>query len=74
MYRLMVLSLVVMPSNAEAERAFSVQNRVKTRFRTKLTISHLDQLMRISYSRIPLQDFPFDKALEIYMETPHRWY
>ena len=35
MYRLMLLSCVVMPSNAETERAFSVQNRIK--FKTSLS-------------------------------------
>ena len=72
MYKLM--SLVVMPSNAEAERAFTVQNRIKTKLRTKLSITKLDQLLRLSYNDIPLNSFPFQMALENYMAHPHKWY
>ena len=74
LYKLMVLALVIMPSNAEAERSFSVQNRIKTRLRCRLTVEHLDQLIRLSYSGIPISDFHFDEALDNYMLNPHRWY
>ena len=74
MYKLMLLSLVVMSSNAEAERAFSVQKRIKTKLRTKLSITKLDQLLRLSYNDIPLNAFPFQRALDNYMAHPHGWY
>ena len=74
MYKLMLLSLVVMPSNAEAERSFSVQNRIKTRLRCSLSVNRLDQLIRLSYHGVPMEEFAFRQALEIYMLQPHRWY
>ena len=74
MYKLMLLSCVIMPSNAETERAFSVQNRIKSKPRTRLVINKLDQLIRISYNKIAIKDFPFNKALNIYILQPHRWF
>ena len=74
MYRLMVLSLIVMPSNAEAERSFSVQNRIKTRLRCRIGIDQLDRLIRLSYAKVPIHEFPFHRALQEYMLRPHRWY
>ena len=73
MYKLMVLCLIVLPSNAEAERVFSVQNWIKTKLRTSLQIERLDQLIRISYAKIPMEDFDWRTAVQIYQENPHRW-
>lgn len=47
-YKLMVLALTLQ-SNAEAERVFSVQSSVKTKLRTRLGISRLDELFRVAY-------------------------
>ena len=74
MYKLMVLALTTMPSNAEAERVFSVQNRVKTKLRRKLEISTLDELVRVSYSKSSGESLDLDSALSIFQELPHRWY
>ena len=74
LYKLMVLSLVIMPSNAEAERAFSVQNRTKTRLRSCLSAEQLDRLIRLAYHQVPLAEFNFQAALARYMAVPHRWY
>ena len=63
-YRLMSLCLVVMVGNAEAERAFSVQNRVKSTLRANLKIQQLDRLIRIRYANIDLEVFPFARAAE----------
>ena len=43
MYRLMLLSCVIMPLNAVTENAFSVQNKIKSKLRTRLSINKLDQ-------------------------------
>ena len=48
--------------NAEAERAFSVHNRIKTKARVHLKIIHLDRLVRLSYAKIPIGMFNFDDA------------
>ena len=73
LYKLMIMSLIVMPSKAEAERCFNIQNRIKTRLRTGLTISHLDQLMRVSYHKFPVADFPFEKTLRTINDAQHKW-
>lgn len=73
-YKLMLLALTTMPSNAEAERVFSVQNRVKTKLRTRLGINILDELVRVSYAKTSGESLDLDRALEIFNELPHRWY
>ena len=61
----MIMSLIVMPSNAEAERCFSIQNRIKTRLWPGRTISHMDQLMRVWYHKFPVADFHLRKLSEL---------
>ena len=63
-HRLMSLCLVVMVGNAEAERAFSVQNRVKSTLRANLKIQQLDRLIRVRYANIDVEVFPFARAAE----------
>jgi hypothetical protein len=48
MYNLMAFCICVMVGNAEAERVFSIENRIKTRLRISLTIERLDQIIRLS--------------------------
>ncbi|CAH1245743.1 ZNF862 [Branchiostoma lanceolatum] len=71
-FKLMCCCLVVMVSNAEAERVFSCQNRIKTKTRTLLSIDQLDRLIRLSYARIPMADFDFAAAREDYLLAPRR--
>ena len=61
-----------MVGNAEAERVFSCQNRIKTKLRTNLTVHHLDQLIRLSYAKIPLEDFQFDEAADHFLQPNRR--
>ena len=72
MYKLMALCLVVMVGNAEAERAFSVQNRIKTTTRNRLNITQLDNLIRVRYADFQLQDFPFDRAADLWLQGDYR--
>ena len=44
MYNLMAFCIIVMVGNAEAERIFSIQNRIKTRLRINLTMDQVIQL------------------------------
>ncbi|KAJ8037614.1 hypothetical protein HOLleu_18474 [Holothuria leucospilota] len=74
MFKLMSIAMCVMPSNAEAERAFSLQNRIKNKLRTRITTDHLDQLMRVAYCQLDLDSFDFQSALDHYSKSPHRWY
>lgn len=68
----MCLSLCVMVGNAEAERVFSCQNRIKTKSRTLLSISQLDKLMRLSYAGIPIEDVNYEAAQVIFDQRPRR--
>ena len=61
--------------NAEAERVFSIQNRIKTRLRMSLTIERLDQLIRLSDTggeTGDMEDFDFDTALHSFMLSAKR--
>ena len=58
-YRLMSLCLVVMVGSAEAEQAFSVQNRVESTSRANLKIQQLDRFIRVRYANIDMEVFPF---------------
>ncbi|XP_035679469.1 uncharacterized protein LOC118417829 [Branchiostoma floridae] len=71
-YKLMTACLIVLISNAEAERVFSCQNRIKTKSRTLLSIDQLDRLIRISYAKVPMADFDFAAARELYLQAPRR--
>jgi hypothetical protein len=72
MFKLMCASLVVMVGNAEAERVFSCQNRVKVKSRQLICIEQLDKLMRVSFSGPPLEEFNFGSARDTYLQSPRR--
>lgn len=71
-FKLMCCCLIVLVSNAEAERVFSCQNRIKTKARTLLCIEQLDRLIRLSYARIPMPEFDFAAARKLYLKAPRR--
>ena len=71
MYRLMAFCMLVMMGNAEAERAFSVQNRIKTKSRASLAICQLDRLVRVRYAGLSLDEFDFDHAALLWLQE--RW-
>ena len=72
MFRLFCLAVSVLVGNAEAERVFSTQNRIKTALRNRLSIERLDQLIRISYAKVTRDDFNFDAAYELFMNMVQR--
>ena len=72
MYLLMVACLCVMVGNAETERCFSCQNRIKTKQRFNLTVEHLDQLMRMRCSGVGVEDFDYDSALVLFAKANRR--
>ena len=72
MYSLMTLCISILISNAEAERAFSCQNRVKTSDRCRLKIETRDKLVRLSASKHIIEDFDYAVAAEIWDEVKHR--
>jgi len=68
----MCLSLCVLIGNAEAERVFSCQSRIKTKSRILLSIRQLDRLIRLSYAGIPIEDVNYEAARVIFDQRPRR--
>lgn len=56
------ISLCIPVSSVECERGFSLQNRIKVKFRTSLTPENLDTLMKLS-SGPAVDQFPYEKAI-----------
>lgn len=56
------VALTLPVSNADPERGFSCMNRVKTELRSRLAVSSLDTLLRISIEG-PEKDFDFNSAI-----------
>ena len=48
MYKLMLMSPMAVPSNADAERNISVQNGMMSKLCSPLIITGLDELIRLS--------------------------
>ena len=63
MIRLVEACLIIPMTSCSCERMFSCQNRIKTKFRSRLLAAHLEALMSVSTAKIPLQDFDFDRAI-----------
>ena len=64
--------LTFLSNTAEVERCFSKQNRIKTSYRNRLQITHLDMLIRMCSSRLTQLTFPFDQAYERWREQKRR--
>ncbi len=61
--------MIIMIGNAEAERVFSLQNRIKTKLRNRLIIETLDWLIRVKYANLGLDEFDFKQAVIHYLST-----
>ncbi|XP_052264597.1 E3 SUMO-protein ligase KIAA1586-like isoform X2 [Dreissena polymorpha] len=59
-------------STVDCERGFSKQNIIKTCLRSKLSVSTLDKLMRISLDSRAAQDFPLDQAFKKWAGAKNR--
>ena len=49
------------------EQVFSVFNRIKDALRSRLKIDTIDQLLKITYKKIPLEELNFSAAAEIFL-------
>ena len=72
MFKLITACHCVLFGNSEAERVFSSQNRIKTKDRSGLTIEHLDQPIRLSHNKIPIEEFDFQSAYDLFMAGSNR--
>ncbi len=68
----MAFCICVMVGNAEAERIFSIQNRIKTRLRMNLMIECLDQLIRLNDTGGEIEHFDFGTAVHSFMLSAKR--
>ena len=60
------IALTIPVSTASCERGFSTMNRIKTTLRNRLTSDSMDELIRISSEGRSLEDFDFDKAVDMW--------
>ena len=58
--------------SCECERTFSVQNLTLTSLRSRFSIEHCDQLMRVHLEGGSLDEFDFKLALKTWREHCHR--
>ena len=67
--------VLIYPSSAsEVERGFPYQNATKTKFRNRLSVCHLNQLLRLRLNASKLAEFPFHKLYKKWVEAKHRPY
>lgn len=62
--KLAKIAITIPVSSVPAERGFSLQNRIKTALRSRLTEDKVTRLMRISSEGKGLKDFNFPRAAE----------
>ncbi|CAB3980676.1 Hypothetical predicted protein [Paramuricea clavata] len=53
-------------------KEFNCENRIKTKARTLLGIDQLDKLIRISYAKIPIEQFDFAAAAKLFLEGKNK--
>ncbi len=70
--KLVAIALTVPMSSVACERAFSTQNRIKTKFRSRLSANNLQNLMTIATARISIEAFDFGKAIDIWQNVKER--
>ena len=54
------------------ERGFSTQNDIKTADNNWLSADRLNKLMRIAMNKTSLEDFDFEKAVNVWREVKQR--
>ncbi|XP_070542020.1 uncharacterized protein C17orf113-like [Ptychodera flava] len=70
--KLASIALVIPLSSVPCERAFSCQNRIKTKLRNRLTPAHLSTLMKISLEGKERSEFNFLQAVSNFNEQKAR--
>lgn len=66
--------LIYPASTSEVERGLSYQNTTKTKFRNRLGVHHLDQLLRLRLNAPKASEFPFHKAYRRWADAKRRRY
>ena len=72
MAKLLKCCVVIPVSSVPCERGFSTQNRIKSRFRTTMVSSTLNDLMRLSESGPDRENFDFGRALTVWKNAKKR--
>ena len=69
---LVAIGMTTPMASVSCERAFSTQNRIKTKFRSRLSSESLDQLMLIASADTTLDSFDFGKAISLWQASAAR--
>ena len=72
LFKLTRFGLIIPAHSADCQRAFSVQNMIKTKQRSKLHIETLDWLMRISLNGPELENMKFASAMALFAAKKKR--
>ena len=64
--KLLAIASTIPMSSAECERAFSLQNRIKSKTRSRLTEKNVQALMVLAHAKVQMDEFDINKAITIW--------
>ena len=71
-FKLLQISLTLAPGSVDCERAFSLQNIVKTKLRNRLTTDSMADLMRCSRDGVNIKNFDWENHLDTFFASKNR--
>ena len=71
-FKLLQISLTLATGSVDCERAFSLQNIIKTRLRNRLGTESTADLMRCSRDGEDIKNFQWEKHLDTFLESKKR--
>ena len=71
-FKLLQISLTFAPGSVDCERAFSLQNNVKTKLRNRLTTDSMADLMRCSRDGEDIKKIHWENHLDTFLESKNR--
>ena len=70
--KLAAIGLLLPMSTVDCERGFSALSRIKTDIRNRLSSKVLNHLVTISVEGLPPEEFPYDKACDLWASWRNR--
>ena len=70
--KLLQISVTLAPGSVDCERAFSLQNIVKTKLRNRLTVESTSDLMRCSRDGDSIKKFNWEHHLDAFLVSKNR--
>ena len=71
-HKLLQISVTLAPGSVDCERAFSLQNIVKTKLRNRLTVKSTSDLMRCSRDGDSIKNFNWEHHLDAFLVSKNR--